>query len=65
MFRWLIALFVLVVALGIVAPGLSRRLRLGYLPGDVALRWRGREYRFPFASTIVLSLILSLLLKYS
>ena len=28
------------------------------LPGDFALRWRGRVYRFPFATTVLLSLIL-------
>lgn len=64
MLRWLIALFIMVVAIGVLAPRLARWLRLGYLPGDFGLRWRGREYRFPFASTILLSLILTLLLKY-
>jgi hypothetical protein len=34
---------------------------LGYLPGDLRFRWRGREYGFPFASTILLSFLAALI----
>lgn len=42
-------------------PTLSRRLGLGRLPGDFTFTLRGREYRFPFATTVILSLLLTLL----
>lgn len=64
MFRWLFALFVLILIVGILAPKLSRWLWLGRLPGDVALRIRGRIYHFPFASTVLLSLLLTLAIRY-
>lgn len=60
MFRWLLAVFFAVFLIGIFMPALARKLRLGKLPGDFAWRLRGREYQFPFATTIVLSLLLTL-----
>ena len=30
---------------------------LGRLPGDFSVRWRGREWHFPVASSLLLSLI--------
>lgn len=56
--KWILALTVAVAILGLLSPWLSRHLRLGRLPGDFAVRYRGRNYRFPFASTLLLSLIL-------
>lgn len=61
MFRWLLAVFFAVFIIGIFLPRLARSLNLGRLPGDLAFRFRGREYQFPFATTIVLSLLLTLL----
>lgn len=61
MFRWLLAAFFAVFIIGIFLPRLARSLNLGRLPGDFAFRFRSREYRFPFATTIVLSLLLTLL----
>lgn len=57
MLKWLLTIAVVVIVLGVVAPGLRRREGLGRLPGDVSLRWRGRDYFFRFASTIVVSLL--------
>lgn len=62
MIKWLIALAVTVVVAGVLAPRLRRRLRLGRLPGDLQLRWHGRDYVFPFATTLLLSLLASLFL---
>lgn len=61
MLKWALALALAVFLLGLFRPWLARRLRLGRLPGDMALRYRGRDYRFPFASTLLLSLLLALI----
>ena len=63
MFKWLITLFIAIIVLGLFVPGLSRWFPLGRLPGDVHVRWRGRMYSFPFASSLLLSLLLGLILR--
>ena len=64
MFRWLLAVFFAVFIVGIFMPKLARALHLGRLPGDFSFCWRGRDYQFPFATTVVLSLLLTLLVRY-
>lgn len=64
MLKWLIALFVTVFIVGLCLPRLNAWLRFGRLPGDVHLRWRGREYCFPFATAILLSILASLVLRF-
>lgn len=64
MLKWLIVIFIAVFVLGLVMPRLAARLPLGRLPGDLRLRWRGQEYNFPFATTILLSLLLGLILRF-
>jgi len=63
MLKWLLTLALAVFVLGLCAPWLSRHLQLGRLPGDLAFRYRGREYRFPFTSILLLSLLLTLLTR--
>lgn len=63
MLKWLIALFVTVFIAGVCLPRLAALLKLGRLPGDVRLRWRGRDYIFPFASALLLSLLATLILR--
>lgn len=63
MLKWLIALFVTVFIAGFCLPRLTALLRLGRLPGDVRLRWRGRDYIFPFATALLLSLLATLILR--
>ena len=58
MLKWILTLVVAIFVLGIVAPHLARFIRFGQFPGDVAFRFRGRNYVFPFATTLLLSLIL-------
>ena len=58
MLKWILTLVVAIFVLGIVAPHLARFIRFGQLPGDVAFRFRGRNYVVPFATTLLLSLIL-------
>lgn len=61
--KWLIALFVTVFIAGILLPRVAALLRFGRLPGDLRFRWRGREYYFPFASALLLSLAATLILR--
>ena len=63
MLKWLIVLFAAVLVVGAIQPRLAAWLRLGRLPGDLHFRLRGREYVFPFASTLLLSLLVTLLLR--
>lgn len=58
MLKWLLTIAVAVIILGFVLLTARRggTPRRG-LPGDVTLRWRGRDYFFPFASTILFSLL--------
>ena len=61
--RTLIFLGCLLIAAGVLVLGLNRlHLPLGRLPGD--LNWRGRNWSvsFPLATSILLSVLLSLLL---
>lgn len=60
MLKWLITVVVALVLLGALTPLLAR-FGLGRLPGDVRVRREGREYYFPFSSTILLSLLLTLI----
>ena len=61
--KWLLSVLIVVLVCGVVAPHLSSRLRMGSLPGDVVVKLRGRRYSFPFASTLILSLLAYLLLR--
>jgi len=60
--KWLLTLVVALVVLTACAPWFSRH-GLGRLPGDLTVRYKGRTYYLPFASTILLSLVLSLLIR--
>ena len=62
MLKWLLTLAVLIFALGLAGPWLSR-LGLGRLPGDVSVQRQGRRFYFPVATSIVLSLVLMLVLR--
>ena len=57
MLKWLLTLVVAIFLLGLVTPHLARFIRFGQLPGDIALRWRGRVYHFPFVSILLFSLL--------
>lgn len=58
MLKWILTLVIAIFLLGIVAPHIARFIRLGRLPGDIAFRLRGRTYYLPFATTIILSVLL-------
>jgi ribose/xylose/arabinose/galactoside ABC-type transport system permease subunit len=61
--RTLIFLGLLLVIVGAVIVGLNRlNLPLGRLPGDFNWRGRGWSVSFPLATSIVISVLLTLLL---
>ena len=61
MSRVLIGLGLVLVLLGLAWPWLGR-LGLGRLPGDVAIERGNFRFYFPVATSLLISLILSLLL---
>ena len=61
--RTLIGLGLLLLIAGVVILGLNRlNLPLGRLPGDFSWRGRGWSISFPLATSIIVSILLSLLL---
>jgi Protein of unknown function (DUF2905) len=61
--RTLIILGILLVVIGLAILGLGRlHLPLGRLSGDLSWRGRGWSVSFPLATSILLSVVLSLLL---
>jgi hypothetical protein len=62
MLKWILVMAVVVILLGLFAPQLSR-LGLWKLPGDLRYKRNGREYFLPITSTILVSVVLTLLLR--
>ena len=63
MLKWALSLFLVVLLIGLFQPKLASRLHLGRLPGNVRFRLRGREYVFPFTTTLLFSLLAALLFR--
>lgn len=63
MIRWVIVVFLALILINGLTPWL-RKLGLGRLPGDFRFRLFGREWFIPLASTLVLSGLASLIVKY-
>ena len=63
MLKWVLMLIVALIVLTVLAPWLSK-YGLGRLPGDVTVRYKGKLYYLPFTSTILLSLALTLLMRF-
>ncbi|MDR2333393.1 DUF2905 domain-containing protein [Diaphorobacter ruginosibacter] len=63
MIRWAIVVFLALILIDAVAPWL-RKLGLGRLPGDFHFRLFGRDWFIPLSSTLVLSGLLSLIVRY-
>jgi hypothetical protein len=55
MFRWLFAIFIILLLVNAVTPWF-RKIGFGRLPGDVNFKLFGREFNLPFTTTILLSL---------
>ncbi len=61
--RTLVILGLVLLAAGTVILGLNRlHIPLGRLPGDFNWRGRGWSFSFPLATSIIVSILLSLLL---
>jgi len=62
MLKWLLALLIVLAILAAATPWL-RRFGVGRLPGDFRAPVRGRIYYVPFASTVLLSILVWLIGK--
>lgn len=62
MARTLIIVGLVLVLIGLLWPWLSR-LGLGRLPGDIAIDRGNVRFRFPIATSLLISLILTLLIN--
>ena len=63
MIRWVIVVFLALMLINWFTP-LVQRLGFGKLPGDFRFRLFGRDWYIPLASTVLLSLVLSLAVKW-
>lgn len=63
MFRWLLTIFIALVIFSSLLPWLEK-LGIGRLPGDVRFRLFGLQIFLPFASTVLLSLIVFLIARF-
>lgn len=62
MFRWFLSIFAALVLLSALLPWLQK-LGIGKLPGDLRFTFLGRPVFLPFASTVLLSLLVVLIGK--
>ena len=62
MHKWVLVVIVAVIVLGLLAPRLQR-FGLGRLPGDLRFRYRGRDVYLPIASTVVVSLLVTVITR--
>ena len=56
MFRWLLAVFVILLLVNAATPWF-KRLGFGRLPGDLNFSLFGREFNLPITTTVILSLV--------
>ena len=63
MFRWVIVTFLALLLISWVRPWLEK-MGLGKLPGEFQFKLFGREWFIPLTSTLLLSFILSLIVKF-
>lgn len=63
MFRWLLVIFFALVLFSSILPWLEK-LGVGYLPGDVRFSLFGKRIFLPFASTILLSVVIFLVARF-
>lgn len=61
MLKWFLVMMLGIALIGWLNP-LLRRIGLGRLPGDLHLRLNGKDYYLPFASCLLLSILLSWLM---
>jgi hypothetical protein len=60
MLRWMIIIFLALVVISWLTPWLNK-LGVGQLPGDFRFKLFGRQWYLPFASTVLLSFVATLI----
>ena len=63
MIRWFLTIFIAVIVFSAALPWLEK-LGIGRLPGDIRFRLFGRTVFLPFASTVLLSLLVFLVGRF-
>ncbi|MDB5776829.1 MAG: hypothetical protein JWP38_2962 [Herbaspirillum sp.] len=63
MIRWVLVIFLALIVFSQALPWLEK-LGIGRLPGDVRFTLFGRVFSLPFASTILLSVVVFLLARF-
>jgi hypothetical protein len=63
MFRWLVTIFLALVVFSSLLPWLEK-LGVGRLPGDLRFSIFGKKFFLPFASTVLLSLVIFLIARF-
>ncbi|MEJ8837851.1 DUF2905 domain-containing protein [Ramlibacter sp. AN1133] len=63
MIRWIIVVFLALLLISWLSPGLQK-LGFGRLPGDLRFKVFGREVFIPLTSTILLSMVAAVIAKY-
>jgi hypothetical protein len=63
MIRWFLVVFLALMLISWLTPVL-RKLGFGKLPGDMRFKLFGRDWDVPLASTLLLSMLVSLIAKY-
>jgi hypothetical protein len=63
MIRWVLVIFFALIIFSALLPWLEK-LGIGRLPGDVRFKLFGRIFSLPFASTILISLIVLLVARF-
>jgi len=63
MARFLVILGIVIVLIGLAWPFLSK-LGLGRLPGDIVIERGNFRFYFPIATSVILSVVLSLILAF-
>lgn len=56
MFRWALTIFIALIVFSAALPWLEK-LGVGRLPGDVRFTLFGRKFFLPFASTLLMSML--------
>ena len=63
MIRWVLVIFIGLILFANLLPWLQK-FGIGKLPGDLRFKLFGKIFTIPFASTILLSLVILLVAKF-
>ncbi len=64
MLKWLLAIVILAVVSGLGSGLALRRWRIGHLPGDLHFDLFGRHIHIPLTSTLLMSLLVFLVIRW-